>query len=368
MVVPAAAGLNGDSKPFAYPISDDLDENVMRKVELFSGAVIVVSLSVAYLPDHGVFKRPFKAVWRVMLGLALSYSIFLSYLLINYNREDAIHFLVWLDPSLGKPLPEKNYADNCELWDSSAANPLHNLWDRVDIFIACHLFGWMWKTIIIRDAALVWYLSILFEFIEISFRHLLPNFYECWWDSLLLDVLGCNALGIWLGMKVVRKLGLEEYDWGFPRGGWWSNHRKLLVFLFMTIFVELLDTTLFFIKFELWMPTSHWILISRTFFWAFYAPPCTTELYKVLQGKLESFPIYLTVGTIIQCLELGLCIKYGRGVFNESMPKNIRICWIIVWTIAIGRAIQLRIRESKTAKNGEACVNTNKKNPSKKYN
>ncbi|KAF4666044.1 hypothetical protein FOZ61_010251 [Perkinsus olseni] len=384
MVISVAAALNGEPKPFPPPSAlgeggqsvlqhginlatssmnscwsslTELDEGAMQKVEMLSGAVIVLSLSVAYLPDHGVFKWPFKAIWRVMLGIALSYSFFLTYLLVNYNREDAIQFLGWLDPSLGKPLPEKNYADNCELWDSKATNPLHNFLDRIDIFIACHLFGWMWKTIIIRDAGLVWYLSILFEFIEISFRHLLPNFYECWWDSLLLDVLGCNALGIWLGMKVVRKLGLEEYNWGFPRGGWWSDHRKLIVFLFMTIFVELLDTTLFFIKYELWMPTSHWILVCRTFFWAFYAPPCTTELYKLLNGKLGTFPLYLVVGTIIQCLELGLCIKYGRGVFHESMPNNIRAWWIVIWTIAIAHAIQLRIRESKETRNGESVHN-----------
>ncbi|KAF4703631.1 hypothetical protein FOZ62_028484, partial [Perkinsus olseni] len=207
MVISVAAALNGEPKPFPPPSAlgeggqsvlqhginlaassmnscwsslTELDEGAMQKVEMLSGAVIVLSLSVAYLPDHGVFKWPFKAIWRVMLGIALSYSFFLTYLLVNYNREDAIQFLGWLDPSLGKPLPEKNYADNCELWDSKATNPLHNFLDRIDIFIACHLFGWMWKTIIIRDAGLVWYLSILFEFIEISFRHLLPNFYECW--------------------------------------------------------------------------------------------------------------------------------------------------------------------------------------------
>lgn len=122
-------------------------------------------------------------------------NVLLSLMLLSIMFSQ---FLGWLDPSLGKPLPEKNYADNCELWDTKNPKHLHNFLDRIDIFIACHLLGsnggpetlvmiarwcvsgWMWKTIIIRDAALVWYLSILFEFIEISFRHLLPNFYECW--------------------------------------------------------------------------------------------------------------------------------------------------------------------------------------------
>ena len=46
-----------------------------------------------------------------------------------------------------------------------------------------------------------------------AFAHLLPNFAECWWDALLLDVLLCNGLGIWLGMYVCRKLEIRNYHW-----------------------------------------------------------------------------------------------------------------------------------------------------------
>ncbi|EER19789.1 hypothetical protein Pmar_PMAR012233 [Perkinsus marinus ATCC 50983] len=251
----------------------NVDEDVMWKVEILIAAVIIVSLSVVYLPDHGVFTKPFKAVWRVLLGVALCYSCFLLYLLINYNRDNAM------------------------------------------------------------------------------------------WDSVLLDVFGCNALGVCLGMLVVRKLGLEEYHWGFSRGGCWSDHRKLLLFLFITIFVEVLDTTLFFIKYELWMPTSHWILVCRTFFWAFFGPPCTTELYKLLYGQLSTFPLYLAVGTIIQCLELGLCIKFGQGVFHESMPSNIRISWAVIWTIVIARVIHLRMEAARKPVNGESVHNERVESP-----
>lgn len=46
-----------------------------------------------------------------------------------------------------------------------------------------------------------------------AFRHLLPNFYECWWDAFLLDVLLCNGLGIWLGMWICRRLEMRNYHW-----------------------------------------------------------------------------------------------------------------------------------------------------------
>lgn len=44
-----------------------------------------------------------------------------------------------------------------------------------------------------------WFISIAFELCELTFQHWLPNFNECWWDSWVLDVLVCNAIGIYTG-------------------------------------------------------------------------------------------------------------------------------------------------------------------------
>ena len=51
------------------------------------------------------------------------------------------------------------------------------------------------QALIIRDYALLWVLSIGFEFMELTFQHMLPNFNECWWDSWILDVAICNFIG-----------------------------------------------------------------------------------------------------------------------------------------------------------------------------
>lgn len=67
------------------------------------------------------------------------------------------------------------------------------------------------------------------------FAHLLPNFVECWyvstfflfeyslihhplisinrWDAIVLDILLCNGLGIWVGMKLCQYLEMREYKW-----------------------------------------------------------------------------------------------------------------------------------------------------------
>lgn len=43
--------------------------------------------------------------------------------------------------------------------------------------------------------------------------HLLPNFAECWWDQVILDILLCNGGGIWLGMTVCHFLEMRTYSW-----------------------------------------------------------------------------------------------------------------------------------------------------------
>lgn len=48
---------------------------------------------------------------------------------------------------------------------------------------------------------------------QVAFTHLLPNFAECWWDTLILDVLLCNGLGIWMGMWLCRILEIHDYHW-----------------------------------------------------------------------------------------------------------------------------------------------------------
>lgn len=54
---------------------------------------------------------------------------------------------------------------------------------------------------------------MLDELIELTLQGVRPNFSECWWDSVVLDVLLANSLGIFLGMKTIQLVGAGEYDW-----------------------------------------------------------------------------------------------------------------------------------------------------------
>ena len=71
--------------------------------------------------------------------------------------------------------------------------------------------------------------SVLFELVEYSLEHQLPNFQvcfwcttkaheqlylqECWWDHWILDVLLCNNGGILMGLLTLHYLDMKEYNW-----------------------------------------------------------------------------------------------------------------------------------------------------------
>merc|ERR1719499_1665229 len=62
---------------------------------------------------------------------------------------------------------------------------------------------------------LLWTISILWEFVELSTTYFVPNFAECWWDQWLLDVAICNGLGIEFGLWFLKAYEVEtpRYDW-----------------------------------------------------------------------------------------------------------------------------------------------------------
>jgi phosphatidylserine synthase 2 len=83
-----------------------------------------------------------------------------------------------------------------------------NIKSALDVYVLAHLFGWLAKTVIFRNDILIWIMSIGFEILERSLNQFIPNFHECWWDSLLLDLFGCNLIGILLGNLIIKKLKL----------------------------------------------------------------------------------------------------------------------------------------------------------------
>lgn len=146
--------------------------------------------------------RPHPAVWRLIHGVLLVYLLFCIFLLFQ-NVTGARQFLRHLFPELGVDPQERSYGGDCRLWlrDEGRVNWKPIKETLFDEFVIAHTIGWWCKALILRDYTLLWALSIGFELMELTFSHMLPNFNECWWDSWILDVAMCNAIGIYTGMQ-----------------------------------------------------------------------------------------------------------------------------------------------------------------------
>lgn len=148
-------------------------------------ACIVATLmfSVVVLPDTHV-TRPHPAFWRMILGLSFMYGLYLIYLTF-LPIDEAWKLLIHYDPKLGKELPEKSYGEDCWFFTPEHPYLFKNFFDAVyDVHFVAHFLGWWFKVLIIWDAKICWICSALFEVLEVTFWHWLPNFYECWWDHV----------------------------------------------------------------------------------------------------------------------------------------------------------------------------------------
>ena len=303
--------------------------------------------------------------------------IYLSTLIYfsTLNREEAIAKVGLLDPKLGRKITEQNYATLAPVLESdekkfptlaaeddACAFTYSNVSSRFDVFIAAHFFGWFLKAEMIGNWTTLWIASILFEFCEVSFRHLLPNFFECWWDHWLLDILGCNLAGMWLGVWAHRYFRTRE-DEGDKR----NNLRKFLSALMMIALVTLIDLNLFFLKFLLHIPVTHWTMLLRTLLFVFLSAGGVSELRrwevggeKTSDGAGEtggcsqstiasSFDIadlfipsvfqnsmHFVLGVTLLTLEGALIISWSIGAFSDHMSNELKLAWIGISMVTVG--------------------------------
>ncbi|WZZ57592.1 hypothetical protein YC2023_057699 [Brassica napus] len=336
--------------------SDDLVTSVKRGV----WAMIAVFLAYSLLQAPStVLIRPHPALWRLVHGMAVIYllqTLIVTKYYSSQRRDDARQFMKFLHPDLGIELPERSYGADCRLYvPDHPTNRFKNLYDTIfDEFFLAHIFGWWGKAILIRNQPLLWVLSIGFELLELTFRHMLPNFNECWWDSIVLDILICNWFGIWAGMYTVRYFDGKTYEWvGISRqpniigkvkrtlgqftpahwdkdewhplqGPWRFIQVLTLCIIFLTV-----ELNTFFLKFSLWIPPRNPVILYRLILWWLIAIPTTREYNSYLQDrkpvkKVGSF-CWLSLGICI--VELLICIKFGTGLYPTEMPVWVVTLW-----------------------------------------
>jgi len=331
-------------------VRDTSDHQANLFAGLFGVFVFFMIISVLAFPN-GPFTRPHPILWRMVFGCSVLYLLTVQFLIhLDYDAIRSI--IVFFDPKMKNYTidTEKEYGVNC--WDIT----LEKLWGHLDWFAFGHYWGWGMKALIIRHYGICWSISIMWELTEVFFGHLLPNFYECWWDNIVLDVLICNNLGIFTGMMVGKWLEMREYHWESTKnittkGGKlkrallqftpesWSHVRWLdpgcswmrfvAIFQFILLW-QIVELNTFFVKHIFPMPVEHPICVFRILLSGLMAAPATRQYYTYITDKrCKRLGSQAWVFICIAFSELILNLKFGKELFSQTQWKTM-LMWIVV--------------------------------------
>uniref|UniRef100_A0A3Q1GWV9 Phosphatidylserine synthase n=1 Tax=Acanthochromis polyacanthus TaxID=80966 RepID=A0A3Q1GWV9_9TELE len=336
---------------FAFTRDDEHSDNNLRV-----GLLVVVSfflvISVLAFPN-GPFTRPHPAIWRMTLSsLVVIFTHFFSSQIVKT-------LMYWLDPNLRYAKREADimeYAVNCTVIT----------WERIlshfDIFAFGHFAGWGMKALLIRSYGLCWTISITWELTELFFMHLLPNFAECWWDQVILDILLCNGGGIWLGMTVCHFLEMRTYRWAsiksihtttgkikravlqFTPASWtfvrWfdpkSSFQRLAgIYLFMILW-QLTELNTFFLKHIFIFQASHPLSWCRILLVGVITAPTVRQYYAYLTDtQCKRVGTQCWVFGAIAFLEALACVKFGHELFSKTQIRYVLLWLVCMMFLAI---------------------------------
>ncbi|CAL8067915.1 unnamed protein product [Calicophoron daubneyi] len=316
--------------------------------------VVFLFVSVMIMPN-GPFTRPHPAVWRIVFGASLFYFLCLV-ATVFLKLDEARRIIIWVYPELKNmrhsDILDKDYAVNC------SQVTLARIYSHLDIFAAAHFVGWAVKAVLLRHRVIAWTLSINWEITEIAFSHILPNFNECWWDSLLLDILLCNGLGIEVGMLFCRWLEMRNYDWDsirdiqsargklkravlqFTPRSWtptrWlhRNSSVLRSFLLSQLIIvwQLAELNSFFLKHVFIVKPGHILTLLRLVFITLMSAPAIRQYYLYVidpNVKRVGSQLWLFIATILT--ETLVCFKLGVETFEHAILWNL-VHWVL-WMV-----------------------------------
>ncbi|KAH9279689.1 Phosphatidylserine synthase 1 [Echinococcus granulosus] len=336
------------TRPANLPLSDCL----------FNGAIVSITvfliISTMIMPN-GPFVRPHPLVWRVVFGASLLYLHSLVFVLF-LRLEDARKILFYLDPSLERmrysDILDKEYAVNC------SQVTLERIWSHVDVFAFGHFFGWVVKAILLRHYFMLWTLSINWEVTEVAFSHILPNFRECWWDSIVLDVLLCNGLGIFFGMLLCQWFHARSYQWEsirdipskrgklkravlqFTPVSWTPTHwldrnssfKRVIQLSVLIFFWQMAELNIFWLKHVFIVRPSHFLTQLRIIITTLSSAPAIRQFYHyVTDDQVTRVGSQMWIFTATMIIETLVAYKLGSEVFEKAILRYI-IYWL-VWLV-----------------------------------
>ncbi|GIX66727.1 phosphatidylserine synthase 2 [Caerostris extrusa] len=194
----------------------------------------------------------------------------------------------------------------------------------------------------------------MFEILEYTLEHQVPNFSECWWDHWIMDALICNGLGIYLGMITLKYLSMKPYHW---RGLWtiptykgklqriaaqfgphswiefdWkptSSLTRWLCVLGLILMSSLLELNTFYLKFVLWLEPPHILNILRLVLMVFAGAVSVREYFQLLDDpNCKTFGRQSWVMVAIVITEFLVIAKFDYNTITKPIPTHIIYFWI----------------------------------------
>ncbi|GER29917.1 phosphatidylserine synthase [Striga asiatica] len=288
-------------------------------------AMIAVFLAYClFQAPSPVLIRPHPAIWRLVHGMAVIYLVALTFLLFQ-KRDDARQFMRFLHPDLGVELPERSYGADCRIYvPENPSSRFKNVYDTLfDEFVLAHILGWWGKAIMIRNQPLLWVLSIGFELMEVFGQ-------ECVLFGTLMVKLMNGLVKRTLGQFTPARWDKDEWH---PLLGPFRFIQVLsLCIIFLTV-----ELNTFFLKFCLWIPPRNPVIIYRLVLWWLIAIPTIREYNSYLQDRktVKKVGAFCWLSLAICIVELLICIKFGHGLFPNSMPKWLVVFWSFAGTVIV---------------------------------
>lgn len=172
----------------------DHDNRVYNVRTAFIAVFFMFLAHRVFEPNIKTLFKPFEGIWRCNSNLVSMYLYVLVFIYFM-NIHDARAMWSFVEKRLGVLITSEYHT-----YDDDCAVTWANLIDNMDHYFLAHFSNWFLAAMILRDAPLLHFWSILDEVLELSAQYKLPHFRECWWDHVFHDVLLTNTPGIILGL------------------------------------------------------------------------------------------------------------------------------------------------------------------------
>lgn len=327
------------------------------------GVVVLIVFYCMLQSKDGLMIRPHPMLWRAIHGLALTYAILLAVILILPVEQGIsfVHDALLPDIAGGSihVLKKQQTATLQRLDPLECRISFPNIMRQVtSIWFIAHGLGWWGKMCLLRDWSMCLTYSVAFEVTELSLVWLIPEFEECWWDSLFMDMLGANMIGLYLGTVTLKWLACRRYEWEphdknkpllhhfsaflkkFTPFSWsdyvWPSDPKCWILSSMAwIGALLLEVNSFLILHALVIRPSHWFNVARLCLLGAQGAQSVPEWYEYVRGNTERIGHNTWLMFLIATLELMIGFKYGRGgqPYSSKVPPLDTVACLCAFAI-----------------------------------